>query len=118
MRTLLLALALLSPLAVATHQAYGICSGSTAGVDGIGIVEVTPGTALGTFYLDDRGYLDGSIWIYEETNGEWASHGLPGVYRDDLAAHNLQRGGVSFIVPDDADFCVDDFLAVPDALVY
>jgi len=82
---------------------------------GAGIVEITTGVEAGTFYLDDRNHLEGyGIWVYEETNGVWASHGLPGAFRDDLAAHNLQRGGVSML--GDEEFCFD--AGVPDRAIY
>ena len=95
---------MVAPFALATHTPQGDCDGGDA--PSLGLVQVGEGD--GAFYVDDRSYLFGNgIWVYEETNGVWAA-GDP--------AHSLQRGGASFLVPDDRETCVDDPLAVPDAL--
>lgn len=108
--THILAFALLVPLAWATHTPQGACEG------GMGMVEVTGGTAQTTLYIDDRNQVTGhGTWHYFETNGVWVGRG-PGVFGDDIAMHNLQRGPNSVIIPDDfKDVCVDDPTVVPDA---
>lgn len=104
------------PLAPAAHEPRGDCDAN--GKPALGIVEVTTGVALGTFYLDDRNYLENGIWVYQETGGNGWTARPAGVYRDDVAAHNLQRGGASWVVPDDTETCVDDPLLLPDALIF
>lgn len=108
-----LALALLAPFALASHTPYGICDG-----EGVGIVEVTGGTPGTTFYVDDRGAHDNGVWTYIETNGIWTGRG-PGVFADDVAAHNLQRGMALRIVPTfmDAETCVDTLGEIPDGVL-
>lgn len=111
---LLAALAL--PAVPAAHAPLGDCDSN--GKPALGIVEITTGHARATFYLDDRNYLENGIWVYQETGGNGWTARPAGVYADAVAAHNLQRGGASFLVPDDTETCVDDPLALPDALVF
>ena len=116
LRILLLAVlaALALPAVPASHAPQGACDAK--GKPALGIVEVTLGFAAGTFYVDDRNALVNGVWVYQESGFGWTPR-APGAYRDDVAAHNLQRGGASFLVPDDTETCVDDPLVVPDALV-
>lgn len=102
--------ALLLPPALATHEPYGWCES----VVPPGIVEVTTGSEDATYYVDVRD-VHLNVWLYEETNGVWTPR-APGAYRDDAAAHNLQRGGASALGT--YETCVDDFLDLPDRLIW
>lgn len=84
----------------------------------LGILEITNGTPERTYYVDDRNAVTGhGIWLYQETNGRWMSHGGVGVYLDVVAAANLQRGGPSLLFPDEVDICSDD-IEPPDTLIW
>lgn len=79
-------------------QGTGLCTSGDAPSLGV----VTLATPAGTYYVDDRNYLLGNgLWIYVETNLH------PG----------LQRGGQSFVIPDDVETC-DDGDSPPDQLVF
>jgi hypothetical protein len=65
----------------------------------LGEIAISAGPA--TFYLDDRGVAGNGDWLYQETNGQFG----------------LQRGGVSQIVPGDADTCSDYGVEGPDTLI-
>ena len=106
---------LLAPATLASHQAVGRCEAPNGG---LGLVEVTADRPDATFYVDDRNAVTGyGTWVYVESNGIWTSHGAPGVYSDDIAAHNLQRGGASPFIPDDAEICVDEPSHDPDMFI-
>lgn len=103
------------PAALATHQPMGRCEAPNGG---LGMVEVTTGDPRATFYVDDRNSVTGyGTWVYMEANGEWTSHGGPGLFGDDVTRHNLQRGGSSPFLPDDIETCVDGAKFGPDLLV-
>jgi hypothetical protein len=93
MRTLfaiIIVLPLATPFAIA--DAHGACD--SKGQPALGVVSIA-----GVAYIDDRNYLFGNgVWLYFETNGE------PG----------LQRGGGSWIVPNDNEICYDDSPNGPD----
>lgn len=107
------ALLLVLPFTSATHTPMGWCG--SGGEPALGIVEVTGGTPDTTFYIDDRNMVTGrGLWYYAETNGIWMGRGA-GVFRDDVAAHNVQRGVNAILMPDDhEDLCVDDPTVPPD----
>lgn len=127
MRTLLLlaTFALTTAPAFAGHAPIGRCASED--LPAAGIVEFTGGSAGTTFYLDDRGFLENGVYVYAETNGIWAPHVTPGAFADDLARHNLQRGGSSpfFTMRPPSvdpgmrqpDVCTDDRDAYPDVMV-
>ena len=94
----------LSP-ATATHTGVGRCDSD--GWPAAGIIEFTSADAQATFYMDDRNYLLGNgMWIYQESNGVWTPQGA-GVHSGDTTDHNLQRGSVSDLPPDDNEICSD-----------
>ena len=103
----LLVAALVSPLAIASHG-VGRCDGGDN--ISLGMMEVGGGDPAATFYVDDRNYaLGNGIWIYQESNG---------IYTAGASAHdNLQRGGASPYVPDDAEICTDVGEYDPDTLI-
>lgn len=108
--TLVIALLLAAPAALAWHDHPSLCPFD-------GVVEVTDGTPEGTFYVD-LGEADApEVSVYAETNGLW--HASPqGIYRGDEVEGDLQRGGASPYIPDDPETCVDHFLVMPDVLIY
>ena len=85
-------------------------------------IEITPGRADGTVYVDDENYaLGNGVWIYQETNGVWAEK-APGVYLEGLSKENLQRGGGPFIFAsprdhNEPDICSDDPSWLPDTMI-
>lgn len=111
MRAPPLAVLVLLPLALsvvaATHTPLGDCATSTLGTTWLNQGDGDP---RNDFYVEDRGLVTGTgAWVYEETNGAW---------NDVDVRHALQRGGASFVVPDDKDDCIDDPLVAADALVF
>jgi hypothetical protein len=89
----LLSVSLVIPFVVA--DSHGDCD--SKGNIALGIVDVG-----GVAYVDDRNLpLGNGLWVYAESNG------TPG----------LQRGGSSFIVPDDNEVCYDDSETGPDLLI-
>lgn len=120
MRALLttLTLILLPILASAAHTPQGRCDG--AGYPALGIIEFTGGSAETTVYVDDRNYLfSNGIWLYIESNGVWSPKALPGVFADDVADHDLQRGmWTTPWPPDDAEICTDVHDMGPDLVVF
>lgn len=111
--TVLLAALLAAPVALAWHDEPWDCRVE-------GIVEVTGGSWGTTFYLDTReDALRDGVSLYEEANGYW--HAKPaGVYRDADTEADLQRGGASPYIPDDAEIevCEDEVLLVPDLFLF
>lgn len=103
--------ALLLPAALATHEPMGWCQSEVPP----GIVEVTTGSEDDTYYVDVRQPAELGVWLYEESNGVWTPRAA-GAYRDDAAAHNLQRGGASDLGT--WEVCVDDPLELPDTLLW
>lgn len=104
----IIVLALLAPLALASHTPRGACD--SEGAPALGIVQVNTYPGGPVFYVDDRNALVNGVWIYAESNGQYDENGDP--------AHNLQRGGASPFVPDDNETCVDDPLVAPDTFVF
>ena len=86
-----LALVFAAAIVAASHTPAGPCDGG--GQPALGIVEVTGGSAETTFYIDDRNYFTGNgLWLYAEANGIWTPKTVAGVFADDVADHDLQRG--------------------------
>jgi len=109
---LLIPLLLVLPVVTMAHASYGDCD--SKGYPALGIVEVTPGSADFTFYVDDRNYLLGNgLWIYQETNGIWKEKPA-GVYFGDPQHESLQRGSHCDFLPDDCEICTDDWNVPPD----
>lgn len=96
MRVLALLLAALLLIPIASSDPQQACASENHPALG----EVSIGTPLGDYYLDDRGgpNVNGD-WLYEESNGE------PG----------LQRGGTDFL--GHTDPCRDDPSSAPDTLL-
>lgn len=113
LKVLVLVLSVLTPLtAMASHAPMGRCADPA----GVGVVEVNAGPA-GVYYVDDRGAAGNGVWLYAESNGVYSRPEGPGVYNDDRARHNLQRGGSSPFLPDDVELCVDDPIVLPDTFI-
>jgi hypothetical protein len=66
------------------------------------------GYGFGVAYLDYRGDLGNSLWLYAESNGVYA----------DPEYGNLQRGGSSEIIPDDSEICPGESPPGPDTLIF
>ena len=100
------------------HEQYAGACGS-AGQVALHRIEVTPGVAAGTFYIDDENYaLGNGLWIYAETNGVWVPK-LPGVYVEGNSNANLQRGDfIPLTYPNQYDICYDDAGVEPDTLIF
>jgi hypothetical protein len=85
-----------------------------------GTWQLTGGSAATTYYVDDRGFVDGGgTWIYAESNGDWQEK-LPGVYH---AAHvwdqdDLQPGGCTPWVPTDCENEPCDPNEPPDTILF
>jgi hypothetical protein len=98
------------------------CACDSGGQLALQRIEITPGRAAGTMYVDDENYLLGNgVWVYEETNGLWMEK-APGLYLEGLSNANLQRGGgppISASPPghSDPDICTDDSTGPPDTML-
>lgn len=105
---------LLVPLLFATSASSRPCD---AVGQALGIVQITSGTATSTYYVDDRGAVDGNgIWLYQETNGAWSCH-APGVYFGDAQHRDLQRGTgpmITLFEVSSGDICIDNYAGPRD----
>jgi hypothetical protein len=104
-------------IASATHD-EAWCDGY--GALALGIVQITPGWASETFYLDERDGPDGpQTFLYQEWNGVWSEKDA-GVYVGDPEHADLQRGsGCEPIYPTcHPEYCTDGDLHGPDYQIY
>jgi hypothetical protein len=104
MRALLLAAVIAMPMTVlANPNDAPECSGV---FPALGIIQFGNDPQF-TFYVDDRGYADHGIHLYQESNGVFDPDADP--------IFNLQRGGQSdTLLPQDSEICSDDDPAGPN----
>lgn len=83
------------------------------GPEATGLWQITDGTAGGTFYVDDHGFVLGQgIWIWQEGNGVWTPK-LAGVHHAEAwwMQDDLQIGGCGDL---NVGLCKPPWLSCPE----